>query len=105
MVQLTLHLKLFNHSSEDAKSVIVALSDSMPTMTLRGNFQTVKVWKSLQFIELSQQFTVPKTEFEAWTHAPIQPELTILFQNSTGKSLQRGAQLSRRPLVPKPEQE
>ena len=105
MVQLTLHLKLFNHTSEDAKKVIVALMDPMPAMMLRGNFQPVKVWKSQQFIEISQQFTVPKSEFESWTHAPIQPELTILFQDGNGKSLQRGAQLSRRPMVKKPEQE
>jgi len=105
MVQLTLHLKLFNHTAADAKSVIVTLTDAMPAMTFRGNFQTVKVWKSQQFIELSQEFTVPKSEFEAWTHAPIQPELTILFQDSTGKSLQKGAQLSRRLMVRQPEME
>jgi hypothetical protein len=105
MVQLTLHLRLFNHASADAKSVIVTLTDSMPAMTFRGNFQTVKVWKSQQFIELSQQFTVPKSQYEGWKHAPIQPELTILFQDSTGKSLQRGAELSRRPMVRQPEME
>src|ERR1039457_6073708 len=42
LVQVTLHLKLFNHST-DAKGVIVTLVDSSPAMTLRGNFQPVKV--------------------------------------------------------------
>ena len=31
---------------------------------------------------------------------PAQPNLVILFQDSNGKSWQKGAQISRRPLVP-----
>jgi hypothetical protein len=99
VVQVTLHLKLFNHSDADAKSVIVALMDSSPAMTLRGNFQPVKVWKSQHFIEMSQEFSVSKREFREWMAPPAQPNLIILFQDSKGKSWQKGAQISRRPLV------
>ncbi len=99
LVQVTLHLKLFNHSDADAKSVIVTLVDSSPAMTLRGNFQPVKVWKSQQFIEMSQEFSVTKREFSEWMAPPAQPNLIILFQDSKGKSWQKGAQISRRPLV------
>jgi hypothetical protein len=99
VVQVTLHLKLFNHSDADAKSVIVALMDSSPAMTLRGNFQPVKVWKSQHFIEMSQEFSVSKREFGEWMAPPAQPNLIILFQDSKGKSWQKGAQISRRPLV------
>ena len=99
LVQVTLHLRLFNHSDADAKSVIVTLVDSSPAMTLRGNFQPVKVWKSQQFIEMSQEFSVSKREFNEWMAPPAQPNLVILFQDSTGKSWQKGAQISRRPLV------
>lgn len=99
IVQVTLHLKLFNHSESDAKSVIVALFDSSPAMTLRGNFSPVKVWKSHQFVEMSQEFTVTKREFKEWMAAPAQPNLVILFQDSKGTSWQKGAQISRRPLV------
>lgn len=99
LVQVTLHLKLFNHSDADAKSVIVTLVDSSPAMTLRGNFQPVKVWKSQQFIDLSQEFSVSKREFNEWMSPPAQPNLVILFQDKTGKSWQKGAQISRRPLV------
>ena len=98
LVQVTLHLKLFNHST-DAKGVIVTLVDSSPAMTLRGNFQPVRVWKSQQFIEMSQEFSVSKREFREWMAAPAQPNLVILFQDSKGKSWQKGAQISRRPLV------
>jgi hypothetical protein len=99
LVQVTLHLKLFNHSDADAKSVIVTLVDSSPAMTLRGNFQPVKTWKSQQFIELSQEFSVSKREFNEWMAPPAQPNLVILFQDSTGKSWQKGVQISRRPLL------
>jgi len=99
LVQVTLHLKLFNHSEADAKSVIVTLFDSSPVMTLRGNFQPVKVWKSHKFIEMSQEFTITKREFKEWMAAPAQPNLVILFQDAKGATWQKGAQISRRPLV------
>ena len=99
LVQVTLHLKLFNHGNLDLKSVIVALLDSSPAMTLRGNFHPVKVWKGQQFIEMSQQFTVTKRELAEWDADPAQPNLVILFQDSKGKSWQMGAQISRRPLL------
>ncbi len=99
LVQVTLHLKLFNHSDADFNSVIVTLVDSSPAMTLRGNFAPVKVWKSQKFIELSQEFSVTKREYSEWMTAPAQPNLIILLQDSKGKSWQKGAQISRRPLV------
>lgn len=99
LVQVTLHLRLFNHGDGDAKSVIVTLLDSSPAMTLRGNFQPLKVWKSHQFVDMSQEFTITKREFQEWMAPPAQPNLVILFQDSKGASWQKGAQISRRPLV------
>ena len=99
LVQVTLHLKLFNHSESAARSVIVTLVDSSPAMTLRGNFQPVKVWRSHEFIEMSQEFTVTKREFKEWMTPPAQPNLVILFQDGKGATWQKGAQISRRPLV------
>ena len=99
LVQVTLHLKLFNHGDADARSVIVTLVDSSPAMTFRGNFRPVKVWKSQHFIEMKQEFTITKREFAEWNAAPAQPNLIILFQDEKGKSFQMGAQISRRPLV------
>jgi hypothetical protein len=99
LVQVTLHLRLFNHSDSDARGVIVTLMDTSPAMTLRGNFQPVKVWKSQQFIEMSQEFSVPLRDFRQWMAPPAQPNLVILFQDSNGKSWQKGAQISRRPLA------
>ena len=99
LVQLTLHLKLFNHSDADARGVIVALANSGPSMMLRGSFQPVKVWKSQHFLEMSQEFTVSKQEFREWMTAPAQPNLIIMYEDARGKSWQQGAQMSRRVLV------
>lgn len=98
-VQVTLHLRLFNHGNTDIKGVIVALVSQGPAMTFVGNFQPVKVWKKQQFVNMSQEFTISKAEFGLWNAAPAQPNLFILFQDSTGKSWQKSAQISRRPLV------
>ena len=98
LVQVTLHLQLFNSGHQDVKSVIVTLVDSGPLMTLRGNFHPLKVWHSQQSIKLSQQFTVSKREFGEWVTSG-QPNLVILFQDAKGHTAQRGAQLSHRPLM------
>ncbi len=98
-VQVTLHLKLFNHGDTDARSVIVTLMDSSPVLTLRGNFQPVRVWKSQHFLELKQEFNIPKSQFEEWMRPGAQPNLIVLYQDSHGKTLQVGAQISHRPLV------
>ncbi|MHB8217993.1 MAG: hypothetical protein ACYDDS_18120 [Candidatus Sulfotelmatobacter sp.] len=99
LVQVTLHLQLFNHANEDLKSVVVTLVDSSPSMTLRGNFAPVKVWKHQQRINLSQEFFVTQREYGEWMAAPGQPNLVIIFQDAKGNTWQRGAQISRRPLV------
>jgi hypothetical protein len=79
--------------------------DSTPDGALLGSFKPVKLWKSQQLISLSQQFTVSKREYQAWMHSPVPPNLFILFQDGKGKTWQRGAQLSRRPMIPQPEQQ
>lgn len=100
LVQVTLHLQLFNHGNEDVKSVLVTLLDSSPSMILRGSFAPLKVWKHWQRINLSQEFFVSQREYAEWMRGPGQPNLVILFQDAKGNSWQRSAQISRRPLVP-----
>lgn len=97
-VQVTLHLKLANQGDEDARNVIVTLMDSSPLVTMHGNFQPVKVWKRQQFLELNQEFSIPKSEFNQWMRSAAQPNLVVLYQDSHGKTLQLGIQVSRRPL-------
>ena len=105
MLQVTLHVKLFNFGDTEAKGVIVTLLDSAPGGAMFGSFKPVKLWKSQQSIALSQQFTVSKREYLAWTQSPAQPNLFILFQDGKGQTWQRGAQVARRPMIPQPEQQ
>jgi hypothetical protein len=99
LVQLTLHLQLFNFGNEDAKSVVVTLLDTSPSMTLRGSFAPVKVWKHQQRINLSQEFSISSREYEQWMASPGQPNVVITFEDAKGNTWRRGAQISRRPLV------
>jgi len=99
LVQVTLHLQLYNQSDMDLRGVIVTLVDSSPAMTFRGNFQPIKSWKKQQFVNLQQEFSISKREFAEWNGAPAQPNLVILYQDSKGQTFQRGAQISRRQLV------
>jgi hypothetical protein len=98
VVQLKLHLKMFNHGDEDVKGVIVTLMDSTPLRPLRGNFQPVTTWKSHKFIQMNQQFTVSKRDYEQWISSG-RPDLVILFQDLNGKSWQKGVEISRSPLA------
>lgn len=98
-VQVTLHLKLFNNGEADARSVIVALMESGPAVNLRGSFAPISVWKRLQPITMSQEFTVSRQEYAEWMSGPLQPNLLIMFQDKKGKTWQRGVQVTRRPLA------
>jgi hypothetical protein len=98
LVQLTLHVKLFNQTSQDVSGVIITLVEPPPTMMLRGNFAPVKVWKSEKFIQMKQEFTVSKRAYQEWTAAG-QPELVVLFQDADGKSWQITPQVRRSPLA------
>src|ERR1700730_8488700 len=60
MVQLTLHLRLFNNSDADIKGAVIVLREGWTGVALRGSFPTVKVWAKNHDVQLSQQFTIPK---------------------------------------------
>jgi len=98
-VQVTLHLRLFNHGDEDLKGVVVTLMDAHPTMILQGAFAPIKVWKSQKFVEMNQQFTVTKLEYAEWMSRAGQPNIIVLFQDSKGNSWQKSPQISRSPLA------
>jgi hypothetical protein len=100
LVQVTLHLRLFNHDDADARNVIVTLMESGPAQNLWGNFQPVKVWKHQQFIEMSQKFSVPRRDYAEWSSAAGRPNVVILYQDGKGKSWQNSPLISRRPMAP-----
>lgn len=99
VVQLTLHLQLYNNGQDNERSVIIALQDSGPEMTLRGSFPPVKVWKVQQPLNLSKQLTVAKRDYDSWMAGASQPNLVIFFRDPKGHSWQQGAQVRLAPLV------
>jgi hypothetical protein len=99
MVHLTLHLRLFNYSDSDIKGAVVVLQEGPPGVALRGNFPTVKVWHKNRDVQLSQEFTVPKREYQDWLQPPAQPNVFIIYQDSNGQTWQRGAQMRPQPIL------
>lgn len=98
-VRLTLHLRLFNNSDADIKGAVIVLMEGHTGVSLRGNFPTVKVWHKNKDVKLSQQFTVPKREYEEWLRPPAQPNVVIIYQDASGHTWEKGAQMHPQPVV------
>jgi hypothetical protein len=98
-VTVTLNLQLFNYSGADIKGAVVSLYPSTPGVDAQGSFTPVKFWRSRRDVVLSQQFTVPRSEYEEWLGGD-QPNLFIVYTDAAGQQWERTAQLTRRPVVP-----
>ena len=99
MVHLTLHLRLFNNSDADLKGTVVILREGPTGMALRGSFPTVKTWQKSHEVRLSQEFTVPKREYEDWLRPPAQPNVVVIYQDAQKQTWQRTAQLAPEPIL------
>jgi len=99
MVHLTLHVRLFNNSEADIKGAVIVLMEGSTGVGLRGNFPAVKVWRKNQDVKLSQQFTVPKREYQDWLRPPAQPNVVIIYQDANGQTWEKGAQMRPQPVV------
>jgi hypothetical protein len=97
-VHLTLHLRLFNNSDADIKGAVITLMEGPTGVRLRGNFPTVKVWRKNQDVKLSQQFTIPRREYEDWLRPPAQPNVVIIYQDANGQTWEKGAQMRPQPI-------
>ena len=99
VVHLTLHLRLFNNSDADIKGAVVILREGPTGVALRGSFPTVKVWQKGHDVRLSQEFTVPRQEYEDWMRPPAQPNIFVIFQDANRQTWQRTAQMSPEPIL------
>ena len=95
-VQFTLTLRLTNYSSGDAQQAVVTLYETGAGATPHGAFQPIVLFRKRQQVRLSQQFTVPKYEYQRWEHG-LNPTLMVAFVDPNGKNMRRGVQLVRRP--------
>ena len=99
MVHLTLHLRLFNYSDADIKGAVVTLQSGPGVVVMRGSFPTVKIWHKNHDVQLSQEFTVPKQEYQDWLQPPAQPNVVIIYQDANGQTWQKGAQMRPQPVL------
>lgn len=97
-VAFTLRVQVFNHSDADVKQAVLTLRES-PGGEL-GAFQPVKLWRNHGEVRLTQQFVVPKHEFERW-HKGSQPALMVVYHDAQGQRYDRFVQMSSRPTLPR----
>ena len=97
-VAFTLRVQVFNHSDADVKQAVLTLRES-PGGEL-GAFQPVKLWRNHGEVRLTQQFVVPKHEFERW-HKGSQPALMVVYRDAQGQRYDRFVQVSSRPALPR----
>lgn len=98
-VRLTLQLKIFNYSGGDIHQGAVALYNSEPMAAPLGGFNAVKLFRAHHDLDLAQQFTISKREFDRWQKG-AQPELFFLYKDAKGKVVKSHIDLVRRPLAP-----
>jgi hypothetical protein len=94
---VTLRVQLFNHSDADVTQAVLTLRQN-PGGPL-GTFQPVKLWRNHGEVRLTQQFVVPKHEFERW-YQGVQPALMVVTHDENGQRHDRFVQISRRPALP-----
>jgi hypothetical protein len=95
-VQVTLRVELFNYSSGDANHAVVSLYETGAGATVHGSFAAIKVFHDKQRVQLAQQFTVPKREYERWERGS-NPVLVVDYADKDGKRMHRSVQLIRHP--------
>jgi len=95
---VTLRVQLHNNSDADVKQAVLTLRQ--PVGAPLGAFQPVKLWRNHGEVRLSQQFVVPKREFESW-HSGAQPHLMVVTHDESGQRHDRFVQLSSRPALPR----
>lgn len=98
-VHLTLQLKIFNYSGADIHQGAVALYNSEAMAAPLGGFSAVKLFRAHHDVDLVQQFTIPKREFERWQRGD-NPTVFFLYKNAKGQVLKSHIDLVRRPLPP-----
>jgi hypothetical protein len=91
LVQLTLHLQVHNNGRTDVTDAIVALRQNTG-LDFVGATKPIALLRSHDHVNLSQQFTVSRREYEKW-HNGSQPGLSIIYR-AKGKTWERSIQVS-----------
>jgi hypothetical protein len=90
-VQLTLNLQVHNNGKADVRHAVISLRQNTG-LDLVGVTKPIVLLRSHDHVNLSQQFTVSRREYESW-HQGSQPAVSIIYR-AMGKSWERSIQLA-----------
>ena len=94
-VHLTMRLQVFNYSGHDIRRGAVALYTSDLTGQPIGGFMPIKLFRNTRSADITQQFTVPKQEYQRWQEGGVRPALFFLYNDASGKTLKRSITAAR----------
>jgi hypothetical protein len=92
-VQLTLNLQIHNNGDVDVSHAIITLRQNTG-FDFVGAAKPVALLRVHDHVDLSQQFTVSRREYEKW-HNGSEPGLSIIYR-AKGKTWERPIQMSAR---------
>lgn len=90
-VQVTLRLQVHNNGDADVSHAIITLRQNTGH-DLVGTTKPISLLRLHDHVNLSQQFTVSRVEYESWRQGS-QPELSIIYR-AKGKTWERSIQVS-----------
>jgi hypothetical protein len=90
-VRLTLNLQVHNNGKADVRHAVISLRQNTG-LDLVGVSKPIVLLRSHDHVNLSQQFTVSRREYESW-HQGSQPAVSIIYR-AMGKSWERSIQLA-----------
>jgi hypothetical protein len=90
-VRLTLNLQVHNNGSADVRHAVITLRQNTG-LDLAGTTKPVALLRLHGHVNLSQQFTVSRREYESWRQGNS-PDMTIIYR-ANGKTWERSIQLA-----------
>jgi hypothetical protein len=90
-VRLTLKLQVHNFGNADVRNAVISLRQNTG-LDLAGTTKPIALLRSHDHVNLSQQFTISRREYESWRQGS-QPEVSIIYR-AKGKTWERYVQLA-----------
>jgi len=90
-VRITLRLQVHNNGDADVKNAVVSLRQRTG-FDLVGTTKPITLLRLHDHVNVSQEFTISRHEYENWREG-IPPELSIIYR-ANGKTWERSIQVS-----------
>lgn len=90
-VRLTLNLQVHNNGNADVRHAVVTLRQHTG-LDLVGTTKPIALLRLHDHVNLSQQFTISRREYENWRQG-ARPDMTIIYR-ANGKTWERSIQLA-----------